>query len=211
MAVVSSTVAPLWSGFLTRLEDGMSELTSANWQEFEALRARYQTLCSTGFSLIQLESIMTVYVIAFVIGVVAGLRTMTAFAAISWAAYFGWVNLGGSWLEFLGSVWTATILTVLALGELVSDQLPSTPSRTVPVQFGGRIFVGAVAGTAVGVPSHAWMASALTGVVGAIVGTLVGKEFRTRLASALNVDRPAAFIEDAIAICFAFLVVLALL
>ena len=154
---------------------------------------------------------MTVYVTAFVIGVVAGLRTMTAFAAISWAAYFGWVNLGGSWLEFLGSVWTATILTVLALGELVSDQLPSTPSRTVPVQFGGRIFVGAVAGAAFGVPSHAWMASALAGIVGAVVGTLVGKEFRTSLAAALKADRPAAFIEDAIAICFACLVVLALL
>jgi uncharacterized membrane protein len=153
---------------------------------------------------------MTIYVLAFVIGVIAGLRSMTAFAAISWAAYFGWVNLGGSWLNLLGSVWAASILTLLALGELVTDQLPSTPSRTVPVQFGGRIFVGAVAGAAFGVPSGAWLMSALAGVVGAVGGTLVGKEFRMWLAGALKADRPAALVEDAIAICCACLVALAI-
>jgi len=153
---------------------------------------------------------MTIYVLAFVIGVIAGLRSMTAFAAISWAAYFGWVNLGGSWLELLGSVWAASILTVLALGELVTDQLPSTPSRTIPVQFGGRVFVGAVAGAAFGVPSHAWLVTAFAGVVGAVAGTLAGKEFRIWLAGALKADRPAAFVEDAIAIGAACLVALAI-
>jgi uncharacterized membrane protein len=151
---------------------------------------------------------MTVYVLAFVIGVVAGLRTMTAAAAIGWAAYFGWVDLGGSWLAFLSSIWAAIVLTVLAIGELVSDQLPSTPSRTVPPQFGGRIFIGAVAGAAFGIPSHIWIVSALAGVVGAVVGTLAGKEFRMRLAGAFKADRPAAFIEDAIAIGVACLVLL---
>jgi uncharacterized membrane protein len=152
---------------------------------------------------------MTVYVLAFIIGVVAGLRTMTAFAAVSWAAYLGRIDLGGSWLAFLGSVWTVAILTLLAVGELVTDQLPSTPSRTVPVQFGGRIVVGAVAGAALGVPSHAWLMTALAGTVGAIAATLVGREFRGWLAGALKEDQPAAFIEDAIAIGVACLVVLA--
>jgi uncharacterized membrane protein len=152
---------------------------------------------------------MTVYVLAFIIGVVAGLRTMTAFAAVSWAAYLGRIDLGGSWLAFLGSVWTVAILTLLAVGELVTDQLPSTPSRTVPVQFGGRIFVGAVAGAALGVPSHAWLMTTLAGIVGAIAGTLAGREFRGWLAGALRADEPAAFIEDAIAIGVACLVVLA--
>jgi uncharacterized membrane protein len=151
-----------------------------------------------------------VYVLALILGAVAGLRSMIPFAAISWAAYFGWVNLSGSWLAFLGSIWAAAILTLLALGELVTDQLPSTPSRTIPVQFGGRIFVGAVAGAALGISSHTWLMGALAGVVGAVVGTLVGKEFRARLAGVLKADRPAAFIEDAIAICVACLVVLAL-
>jgi uncharacterized membrane protein len=153
---------------------------------------------------------MTVYVLAFVIGVIAGLRSMTAFAAISWAAYFGWVNLGGSWLEFLGSVWTAPIVTLLAVGELVADQLPSTPSRTVPAQFGGRVLIGALTGAAFGVPGHVWLMSAIAGVVGAVAGTLLGKEFRMWLAGALKADRPAAIVEDAIAICCACLVALAI-
>ena len=42
----------------------------------------------------------------------------------------------GTWLAFLGNVWVRWILTALALVELVIDQLPSTPGRTVPVQFG---------------------------------------------------------------------------
>jgi len=67
-----------------------------------------------------------------------------------------------------------------------------------------------VAGAAFGVPSHAWLMSALAGVVGAVAGTLVGKEFRIWLAGALKTDRPAAFIEDAIAICSACLVALAI-
>lgn len=153
---------------------------------------------------------MTVYVFAFVIGIITGLRAMTGFATISWMAYLGRVNLDGSWLAFLGSIWAASILTLFAVGEFVTDQLPSTPSRTVPVQFGGRVFVGAVAGAALGVSSHIWLTSALAGVVGAVAGTLLGKEFRAWLAGVFKADRPAGFIEDAIAIGCACLIALAL-
>ena len=38
----------------------------------------------------------------------------------------------------------------LALVELVTDQLPTTPSRKVPVQFGGRIVSGAFCGAVLG-------------------------------------------------------------
>jgi uncharacterized membrane protein len=143
---------------------------------------------------------MTTYILAFAIGVVAGLRSMTAIAAASWAGYLGWINLGGSWLGFLGSIWTAAVLTVLAVGEYITDQLPSTPSRTVPVQFGWRIIVGGVAGAAFAIPSDAWLVGVILGIVGAIVGTLAGKEFRAWLAGIFGADRPAAFIEDAVTI-----------
>jgi hypothetical protein len=85
---------------------------------------------------------MTVYVLALVIGVVAGLRTLTAPAAISWAAYLGWQHLSGTWLAFLGYAWTPWIFTIPGLVELITDQLPSTPSRTVPPQFGARLVLG---------------------------------------------------------------------
>ena len=43
---------------------------------------------------------MSIYVLAFLIGVVAGLRAMTAPAAVSWAARLGWLNLQGTPLAF---------------------------------------------------------------------------------------------------------------
>ena len=93
---------------------------------------------------------MTVYVLALLTGAVAGLRAMTAPAMVSWAAHLGLLDLSGTWLAFFGNVWVRWILTLFALVELVTDQLPSTPSRTVPVQFGARIVTGALSGAAIG-------------------------------------------------------------
>src|SRR4051812_18790434 len=87
-------------------------------------------------------------ILALLIGVVAGLRAMAAPAAVSWAAHLGWINLGESWLAFMGHWAAVALFTILAVGELITDQLPSTPARTVPVQFGGRIIMGALAGSA---------------------------------------------------------------
>jgi uncharacterized membrane protein len=153
---------------------------------------------------------MTVYLLALLLGVVAGLRAMTAPAAVSWAAYLGWLDLSGTWLAFLGSIWATVILTLLALVELVTDQLPTTPSRTVPVQFGARVLTGALSGAAVGTAGSSLAGGLIAGVVGAVVGTLGGRAFRARLASAFGSDRPAAFIEDAVAVGGALLIVLAL-
>ena len=93
---------------------------------------------------------MHIYLLALLIGIVAGLRTMTAPAAVSWAAHLGWLQLGESWLGFLGHWVTPWIFTLLAAAELVTDQLPSTPSRKVPMQFGARIVSGGLCGAAIG-------------------------------------------------------------
>lgn len=149
---------------------------------------------------------MFVYLLALLIGVVAGLRAMTAPAAVAWATHFGWLKLGESWLGFFASSWARWILTVLALGELITDQLPSTPSRTVPIQFGTRLVSGAVSGAAIGAAGGNWIAGLAAGLVGAVIGTLGGRAFRARLASALGNDRPAAIVEDAVAIIGALLI-----
>jgi uncharacterized membrane protein len=86
---------------------------------------------------------MSILLAALLIGIIAGLRAMTAPAAVSWAAFLGWLPLGGTVLGFLGASVTPWILTALALVELVTDQLPATPSRKVPVQFGARLVAGA--------------------------------------------------------------------
>lgn len=152
---------------------------------------------------------MTIYLLAILIGVLAGLRAMTPPAAVSWAVALGWLDVGGTWLAFLASRWTTWILTGLALVELVGDQLPTTPSRTVPIQFGTRIVAGAFCGAALTGPDLA-VAGALLGAVGAVIGTLGGRGFRARLAGSFGSDPPAAFIEDAIAIGGALLIVLTL-
>jgi uncharacterized membrane protein len=148
--------------------------------------------------------------LALVIGVVAGLRAMTAPAAVSWAAHSGAVALDGTWLAFLGYRFTPWIFTVVAALELVTDQLPSTPSRKVPVQFGARLVMGGLSGAALGASGGALLAGLVAGVVGAVAGTYGGAALRSRLASAFSSDRPAALIEDAIAIGLAVLVVAAL-
>jgi uncharacterized membrane protein len=146
-------------------------------------------------------------VLPLLIGVIAGLRAMTAPAAISLAARAGWLDLTTTSLAFLGYAYTPWIFTVLALVELVTDQLPTTPSRTVPIQFGTRILMGALTGGAIGASGGALVVGVIAGIVGAVVGTLGGRAFRVRLAAAFKSDRPAAVIEDLIAIGGALLIV----
>jgi len=153
---------------------------------------------------------MTVYLLALMIGAVAGLRAMTAPAMVSWAAHLGVLDLSGTWLAFFSNVWARWILTLFALVELITDQLPSTPSRTVPVQFGTRIMTGALSGAAIGAWGGNMTGGLIAGSIGAIIGTLGGRAFRAKLATAFGSDRPAALIEDAAAIGGALLIGMAL-
>jgi uncharacterized membrane protein len=151
---------------------------------------------------------MATLVLAFLIGAVTGLRSMTAPAAVSWAARVGWLHLENTWLAFLGYAATPYIWTVLALGELVADKLPKTPSRKSPGPFIARIVLGAMCGAALGVASESLIGGLLAGALGAVAGTLGGYEFRARLVKAIGgKDLPIALLEDAIAIGGAILIV----
>ena len=150
---------------------------------------------------------MSFYALALLIGIVAGLRTMTAPAAVGWAAVWGWLPLQGTAVAFLGYTLTPWIFTVLAIGELVADPLPSTPSRKLPMQFGARLVSGGLCGAAFGAASGALASGLVTGVIGAVLGTLGGAEARARLARALGRDLPAALVEDVVAIGGACLII----
>lgn len=138
--------------------------------------------------------------LAFLIGVIAGLRAMTAPAAVAWAAWLGWLPIAGTWAGFMASPWAVAAFTLLALAELVTDQLPSTPSRKVPVQFGARLVSGAFAGAVLGAATGASIMGLAAGALGAFAGTHGGAAARARLAQRFGRDRPAALIEDAVAI-----------
>ena len=147
---------------------------------------------------------------ALLIGIVAGLRAMTAPAAVSWAAYLGWIDLSQSALAFMGYSWTPWIFSLLAIAELVNDKLPNTPSRKVPPQFGARVIMGALAGASLGDAGGMLIAGLIAGVVGAVIGTYGGAAVRGRLSASFGRDLPAALIEDAVAVVGGFLMVWAL-
>jgi uncharacterized membrane protein len=150
---------------------------------------------------------MTFYLAAILLGVVAGLRAVTPVAAASWAAALGLLKLTGTPLAFLGAMVTPWIVTAVAIGELINDKLPKTPSRKVPVQFGGRIVSGGLAGAAVGLSAGALIPGLVLGAVGAVIGTLGGAWARGSLAGAFGRDLPAALLEDLVAVGGAALIV----
>jgi len=150
---------------------------------------------------------MFILVLAFLIGIVAGLRAMTAPAAVSWAAHLGLLPLQGTPLAWLGYAFTPYIFTVPALGELVNDKLPKTPSRTVPPQFIARVISGSLVGAAIGAAGQSLILGLIAGAIGAVAGTLGGAALRSKLAGLFGKDLPAALLEDAIAIILSIVVV----
>jgi uncharacterized membrane protein len=145
----------------------------------------------------------------FGIGVVAGLRTMTAPAVVAWAAHLGWIDLSGTPLIFMASVWAVALLTLGALVEYVIDLLPSTPARTSARGLTARIVTGALSGACLGVAAGAAPGkAALVGVVGSIAGAFGGYQARVRLVRGLRVpDAVIAIPEDLVAIGLGLLLV----
>src|ERR1700685_2493165 len=60
-----------------------------------------------------------VLALALGIGVIAGLRALTAPATVSWAAHLGWIQDGGTHLSFMSSIIAVVILTLAAIAEIV--------------------------------------------------------------------------------------------
>lgn len=155
-----------------------------------------------------------VLLLALLIGVVAGLRALTAPAVVAWAGLLGWLSLDGTWAGWVAHPITLTVLTILAVGELITDQLPSTPSRRVPMQFVARLVTGAFSGAvlATGAVLHptAWVVVGAIGaaLIGVVLGTLGGAEARKRLVAGTGGrDLPVALVEDVIAVAGGFAVV----
>ncbi|MGH7509713.1 MAG: DUF4126 family protein [Gemmatimonadales bacterium] len=143
------------------------------------------------------------------IGFVAGLRSFTAPAAVSWAAHLGWLNLDGSPLGFMGSPAAVAIFSILAVAEYVADKLPRTPNRTTPGPLIGRIVMGGLSGACIGVSAgQLLVAGMVLGGIGGVIGAFVGYEARRRLVRGLKVkDVVIAVGEDLVAIGLAYFLV----
>jgi len=150
-----------------------------------------------------------VMLLAFLIGVIGGLRTMTAPAVVAWAANRHWLNLDSSPLALSGTLGAVLVFTMAALGELVIDKLPATPNRTRLIGLVARGVFGGLSGAAIAVAGAQSFALGLVpGVAGAIAGAFAGYEVRKRLVRALKVpDFVIALLEDAVAIGGGLLIV----
>ena len=148
-----------------------------------------------------------VILLALLIGVIAGLRALTAPAVVAWGAFLGWIDVEGKWSQWVAHPITVVVLTIFLVVELVTDQLPKTPSRKTPPQFVSRIIMGAFAGAVIGSAFFHTFSALGGGIIGAVLGTLGGAEARQRLTAANGGrDRPVAIGEDVIAVGGGFLV-----
>jgi uncharacterized membrane protein len=143
---------------------------------------------------------MFIFINTFLVGTASGLRAMIGLAAVSWAARCGVLPLGHTWLAFLGYMPTPYILTFIAIGELVNDKLPKTPSRLIPPQFITRIVTSALCGLAIGLSGSEMSVGLVAGILGAVAGTFGGAKARGLLARNLGCDLPAALLEDIAAV-----------
>jgi uncharacterized membrane protein len=151
----------------------------------------------------------SVFLLAIGIGIVAGLRSLTAPAVIAWAAHLGWLNLHGSPLGFMGSMIAVAIFSLLAIGELVADKLPMTPNRTTPAPLLARLITGALCGACVwAAAGKSLIAGALLGGTAGMIGAFAGYEVRRRLVNNLHIhDVVVAVCEDLFAIGLGFFLV----
>ena len=139
--------------------------------------------------------------LAFLIGVFAGFRSLTPPAAVAWAVYLGWLKLVRP-LSLIGSLPAVIILSVLAIAEIIFDKLPNTPNRTAPPGLIGRIVTGGLTGACVSLGGgKTALVGAALGVIGGIVGCFGGYQVRARLVKSLRLpDFNVAMVEDLIAI-----------
>ena len=151
-----------------------------------------------------------ILLLAVGIGIVAGLRSLTAPAFVAWAAHLGWLNLQGTPVSFMGSTVAVWIFTVLAIVELIADVLPKTPARTAPVGLIARIILGGLSGLCIYAAAVARppIMGIVWGVVGALIGTYGGYHIRRALVNGLKVkDILIAIPEDIVAFVLAYCVV----
>jgi len=145
--------------------------------------------------------------LALFIGIVDGLSELTAPEEVRWAAFLDWLHVDGTWASWMGNSITVGLLTVLLVVELITDQLPKTPSRKTPPQFIARLISGGFSGAVIGAAWGFTFPAIAAGLVGAVLGTVGGYEARRRLVAATGGrDLPIALLEDGVAVGGGFLI-----
>jgi uncharacterized membrane protein len=141
---------------------------------------------------------------ALMLGVVAGLRSQMPLALLGWRIRQQSSRGEAAPLPaMLLNPWFAPVATMLAVGELIGDKLPFTPSRLNRGPLVGRLLLGGFAGAITAKASRQSLISgALAGASGAIVGAFGGYHARKAVVQSIGIPDPiVATAEDALAIC----------
>jgi uncharacterized membrane protein len=138
--------------------------------------------------------------LAFLIGFLAGLRSLLAPAVTAWAALLGWLKLERP-LSLIGSVPAVVVFTVLAIVELIADKSPAMRNRTELGGLTARMVTGGITGACIAMGgAQSALAGALLGSAGSVVGCFAGFQARTRLVKTLRTrDVYVAVLEDLLA------------
>jgi uncharacterized membrane protein len=148
---------------------------------------------------------------AFLIGLLAGLRSLTPPAVVSWAAHLGLLKLQG-FLALLATTAAVVILTVAALAELAADKSSRIPDRTSAPGLIARILTGGGMGVCIAAAGGEGLFIGMAlGAAGAIAGAFAGYHARKRLVRGLKIpDYFIALLEDLVAIAGALCIVAAI-
>ena len=125
---------------------------------------------------------------AVLIGIVAGLRSMIAPAAVAYAR---------------GSLWWV-FFAALALGEIIGDKLPKSPARTIPASLVARCIAGGASAYFLVNTSSFALVATLCGVIGALIGAYGGYALRRALTRPGRLPDPiVAIAEDILTLALA--------
>ena len=134
---------------------------------------------------------------AAALGAASGSRSTAGVAAVALASRRG---DPGRLASGLGSTAGTVTSGVLALGELVGDKLPTTPSRLAAPALGGRVLLGGTAAAAEARrDGHDPVVPALVGAAGAVGAAVLFARLRGVAADRFGSDMPGAFVEDGLA------------
>ena len=140
-----------------------------------------------------------VYATAAVLGLTAGMRSMSSPAIVSQLAKAGLMPVENSPLEFLNRPATAKTTAVVAVGEIIADKLPFMPKRTDTPALIARAISGGFSGGAVCLSKkRSVLAGALLGALAAVGATYGAYTLRKQAGQRSGLPDPViAVIEDA--------------
>ncbi len=138
---------------------------------------------------------------AFLVGVASGMRAFAGLTLVSQKFSSEKVTaFADGPLSFLASPKTASVMKLLAAGEVLGDKLPNAADRTEPASLAFRVAAGATSAALLSKSQgHSPAMGAFLGAAGALAGTFTFFHLRRFLNHDENIPDPLlAVIEDTI-------------